>query len=149
MLQQILRFDTYVDVHLSNISILLDYIDKWCLTRESSWCVILCLHVPTLLWRWMYPHLINLHFKIYEIVLWLLMTPISEKMGNVIHPQILTRYGKLQIIFALPIVHLQYRLHHIDWASFLAISVYGLRWSGKRRRKLELWRHQNKTKLQT
>ena len=27
---------TYVDVHLSYISILLDYVDKWCLTRESS-----------------------------------------------------------------------------------------------------------------
>ena len=83
------------------------------------------------------------------IVLWLLMPPISEKMGNVIHPQVFTRYGKLQIIFSLPIVHLQYRLHHIDWCFFWAISVYGLRWSGKKRRKLELWRHQNKTKLQT
>ena len=97
----------------------------------------------------MYAHLINLHFTIYEIVLWLLMPPISEKMGNVIHPQVFTRYGKLQIIFSLPIVHLQYRLHHIDWCFFWAISVYGLLWSGKKRRKLELWRHQNKTKLQT
>ena len=52
------------------------------------------------------------------IVLWLLMPPISEKMGNVIHPQVFTRYGKLQIIFSLPIVHLQYRLHHTDWCFF-------------------------------
>ena len=44
--------------------------------------------------------------------------------------------------FAVPIAS--------HWLSFFwAISVYGLRWSGKRRRKLELWRHQNKTKLQT